>query len=106
MNINDLFENLQKSLIDEIKGELILNGNCIVWSYDLDRNVEEIEITDDDEIDYDLKESCSPEELLQEVFIDDKEIIEKFIFELDDYTDYWSISEPEINNNIISFKIY
>ena len=107
MNINELFEELQDNISDELKGELILIGNCIIWSYDLDRNgvVEDIEHHDDDELEFDFASTTSPEELLQQGYDEDLLIIEAHIANLDDYAD-WSFSDPEVTDTIISFKIF
>lgn len=110
MNINELFEKLQERFgEDEIKGEFSLNGNCIIWEYNLDNNSEEIQIPisgddDDDEITFDF-EAVSPEELMLEVYNEVLGLIELFFDELEE-TDNWTFSDSDIVDNTISFKIF
>jgi hypothetical protein len=107
MNINELFEKIQDKFIPEdLKGEFALHGNCIIWEYNLDNDCEEIPAPseDDDELQFDF-ESESPEELLLETYNDDLELIEGLFDELEE-SDNWSFSEPEIIENVISFKIF
>ena len=41
MNINELFDKIQEGgLSESINGELIVKGNCIIWTYDLNKNSE------------------------------------------------------------------
>jgi hypothetical protein len=113
MNINELFDEIQdRFLPEDLNGEFTLHGNCIVWTYDLDKDDVEDEIIvptnnkDDDEdaplFDF---ESSSTEELLQEAYDEDIILIEQLLDELEE-SDNWLFSEPEINENIISFKIF
>ena len=106
MTINELFEKIQEGLfLDELNGELIIKGNCIIWTYDLNKNSEEIETpTDDEESEFSF-ESQSPEELLLEAYQEDLEAIELFLDELEEF-DNWTFSEPEIGETVISFKIF
>jgi len=107
MNISELFEAIQnKFLPEDLNGEFLLQGNCIVWTYNLDNDSEEIDAPDenDEEQNYSF-DAMSSEELLQEAYDDDLECIEGFLDELDEF-DYWTISEPETNGNVISFKIF
>jgi hypothetical protein len=105
MNISELFEKLQDDILEELNGELILEGNCIIWSYDLDRDsaVQDIEVNDDDE--FDFTSATSPEELLQQGYDEDLIVIEGCIAQLDDFAD-WSFSDSEIGETQISFKIF
>ena len=106
MSINELFETIQeKFLPEDLEGEFILQGNCIIWSYNLDNDSEEIELPSWDEDEEFLFESMSPEELLQDAYIADSEKIEGLLDELEE-TDNWTLSEPEIIENTISFKIF
>ncbi len=107
MNINELFEIIQNKLSPEdLKGEFTLHGNCIIWTYNLDNDLNEIEIPneDDDEQDFGF-EAQSSEELLQEAYDKDFILLEGLFDEIDE-SDNWSFSEPETNKNIISFKIF
>jgi hypothetical protein len=106
MNINELFETIQdKFFPEELEGEFILQGNCIIWSYNLDNDSEEIELPSYGEEEEFLFESTSPEELLQDAFIADSEKLEGLLDELEE-TGNWTLSEPETNENTISFKIF
>ena len=107
MNIKQLYDILQEeTLTEELKGEFNLIGNCIIWSYDLNENSEEIEneIENYDE-DYYGFNNPSPEELLQEAYNDDLNKIETYINDSDEYNE-WTFSEPEVSDNTISFKIF
>lgn len=107
MNICELFEELQDNIFDDLNGELSLEGNCIIWSYDLDRDgaTPDLEVADDDDVEFDFASSTSPEELLQQGYDEDLMLIEAHIALLDDYAD-WSFSDPEIAETQISFKIF
>ena len=108
MNINELFEKIQENeLSGKLSGELIIKGNCIIWTYDLNKNSEEIEAPSDEdseELEFDF-ESSSSQELLLEAYNDDLEAIELFLDELEE-SDNWTISEPETSDTVISFKIF
>ena len=108
MNINELFGKIQEGMfLNELNGELIIKGNCIIWTYDLNKNSEEIEAPSDEdseELEFDF-ESSSSQELLLEAYHKDLEAIELFLDELEDY-DNWTISEPETSDTVISFKIF
>jgi len=97
MNINELFEKIQdKFLPEDLNGEFILQGNCIIWSYNLINDSEEIEPPcedDDDELNFNF-EAASCEELLQDAYIADSEKIEELLDELEE-SDNWTFSEPE-----------
>lgn len=108
MNISELFEKLQdKFLPEEINGEFSLHGNCIIWEYNLDNDSEEISIStmDEDEEQYFDFEASSPEEILLETHGDVLEQVEFYLDELEEL-DNWTISESEIVDNTISFKIF
>ncbi len=109
MNINELFGKLVERFgEDEIKGEFTLNGNCIIWEYNLDNNSEEIQMPisdgDDDEITFDF-DAVSPEELLQEAYNEVLALLELFFDELEE-TDNWTFSDSDVVDNTISFKIF
>jgi hypothetical protein len=108
MNINELFKKLQEEIqVGELKGELTLKGKCIVWTYDLDDNSEEIEspTTDDDDEPLFNFEAQTPEELLMEAYQEDLERIQEFLDEYEEF-DNWTFSDPEINDQIISFRLF
>lgn len=108
MNINKLFDKIyEDGLSDSLNGELVVKGNCMIWTYDLYKNSEEIETpTDEDneEPEYSF-ESSSPEELLLDAYNEDVEKIQEFLDENEE-SDNWTFSEPETNETIISFRIF
>jgi len=105
MNINELFEKIQDEFSDdELKGEFLLQGNCIVWSYNLEENTEEIDYQDDDD-DYFNFEATSSEELLQEAYQEDLEKLQELLDEIEE-TGNWNFSDFESIENIISFKVF
>lgn len=107
MTINELFEKIQNEFLpEELNGEFQLQNNCIVWTYNFGINTEKIQIPDDDDDESPLNfESLSTEELLQEAYDDDYDTLETLLDELDEIGN-WELSEPEINENTISFKIF
>ena len=106
MNINELFEEIQDKIYpDDLKGEFTLHGNCIVWTYDLDNDSEEIDLPDDDDEESFGFEALSPEELLLEAHQDDLFIFEGLLDEIEE-TGNWSYSEPEVGEKVISFRIF
>lgn len=107
MNINELFEQIQDKFLPEtLNGEFTLQGNCIIWTYNLDNDSEEIDmLSEDDEEEIFSFESLSNEELLQEAYEEDVMLLEGFLDELEEY-DNWTFSTPDIGENIISFKIF
>jgi len=108
MDINELFDRLQdEGLMDNLNGELILEENSIIWTYDLNKNSKEIEASDDDDFEEQefYFESSSSEELLLETYDEDLENIQEILDELGE-TDNWTFSEPETNKTIISFRIF
>jgi hypothetical protein len=108
VNISELFEKIQDQLnIDDLNGEFTLHGNCIVWLFNLENNCEEIEISenDDDEFDFYSSDVSSTEELLQEAYNSDLEMLNELLDELEEI-DNWNTSDYEIVENTISFKIF
>ncbi len=107
MNINELFEEIQDEFIPEdLNGEYLLQGNCIVWSYNLETVAVEIEYSDDvDDENFFNFEASSSEELLQEAYQDNLEKLQEF-FDESEQTDIWNISDFEASESIISFKIF
>jgi len=107
MNINELFELVQDNLDhEEMNGELIIQGNCIIWSC----NINSIDDGDEDDFSYDEEdvfsfESSSNEEKLNEYYSEDLETIQRVFDELGEY-DNWSFSDPEIIDDTISFKVF
>jgi hypothetical protein len=106
MNINELFEELQDNVLEELNGEIILEGNCIVWSYDIDRDGIAIidDTEDDDDLEFDFGSIKSSEELLQDAYDEDLFSIQSYVDGLEDNN--WTFSEPEIGETTISIKIF
>ena len=108
MNINELFEKIQDKFVPEdLNGEFTLQGNCIIWSYNIINDSEEIDAPsgdEDDELNFSF-ESASTEELLQDAYIADSEKFEELLDELEE-SDNWTLSDPETIENVISFKIF
>jgi hypothetical protein len=109
MNINELFNIIQERLqSDDLAEQYVLNGNCIIWSYDLNLDSQEVEESfeqDDDDDNYFSFEAIGSEELLIEKYDKGLEKLESLLDELGE-TDKWMFSESETNENIISFKIF
>ena len=107
MNINELFENIQDEFHpEELKGEFLLQGNLIIWTYNLTLDTEEIQYNgDEDDENFFNFEASSSEELLQEAYQDDLEKLQDLLDELEE-TDKWSVSDFETSDEIISFKIF
>jgi hypothetical protein len=106
MNISELFEKIQENLLpEELDGEFQLQGNCIVWTYNLNDKVEELPEPEEDDDDGFSFEAKSTDEILQESYDEDFEVLEGLLDQLDE-TGNWTFSEPEIVGNIISFRIF
>jgi hypothetical protein len=106
MNINELFEQIQNQFLpDELNGEFQLHGNCIIWTYNLDNDSEEIDYKDGDDEESQIFDIKSPEELLQEAYDEDFDSLKLFLDEVEE-SDEWTFSDPETIENIISFKIF
>lgn len=106
MNINELFEQIQnKFLPEDLNGEFTLHGNCIIWTYNLNNDSEEIDAPneDDEELNYNF-EAQSSEELLWEAYQEDLEAVQMFLNSIDE--ENWTFSDPDIGDIIISFKIF
>lgn len=110
MTLKALYEQLQDDdLANQLKGELILQKARIVWRYDLSKNSDtfedNVENDDEDHEDEDFGYGVSTEELLQETYDADIELIQNFVYELGDCVD-WFYGDPEIKGSIISFVIH
>lgn len=106
MNINELFEIIQDEFSSEdIKGEYLLFGNVIIWSYKITENNEESDFINED---YDEEifdfEVSSSEELLEEAYHEDFNKLQEFFDKIEE-TD-WTFSHSEIIDDVITFKIF
>jgi hypothetical protein len=106
MNIDRLFEKIQNKFdSDDLNGEFQLQGNCIIWTHNLEENSEEIAPPCDDEEDNYSFDSISPEELLLDAYNEDFELLEEFFEDIEE-TDNWTFSDPETGEYTISFRIF
>lgn len=99
MTIKDLFETIENSnIVNNLKGEINLSKNHIIWSYDLTDTEDEYDEYEDE------YEGSSTYELLQEAYEADYDLIESFI-DINDDINMWEIGEAKLGNSNISFKI-
>lgn len=113
MTIRELFETLQdERLLERLKGELVLSGKFIVWTYDIIKNSEELGDDNDEGIDmliaddeYNYNDYQSTEELLRQAYDEDLESIQDYITDLCDSIDR-AYSDPKIGKTTISFRIF
>lgn len=104
--IIELYTGLEINLsFDEVLGKLTQNENEIIWNYDLSMKDKDSEpYYDDNEESGDFVFSMGIDEQLNDAYYHDIEIIENIIDDMD--TGYnWCISEPEIDDESICFKI-
>jgi hypothetical protein len=109
MKIKELYNKIQEHefFIEELKGDLTLNGNCIVWTFDIKNSEdyhESTTINDDDDDEYCFN-ITSPSEILQDAYDVDIIAIENLVEEIDESSE-WSYSLPEVSETTISFKIF
>lgn len=104
MSINELFENIIETLSEDINGEFTLLDNEIIWTYDLCDEGDEAPTMYNDEEDINNFDSMSNEEVLQGVHQELYDKLEIFLDSINEI-DNWSISDSEIIDNSISFKI-
>lgn len=113
MTIKELYEALQDGgLLEKLKGELILHGKFIVWTYDIIKNSEEIGDDNEEGIDmlieedeYNYNDYESTEELLRQAYDEDLESIQDYINDLGDCIDR-AYSDPKMGKTTISFRIF
>lgn len=106
MNINELFEKIQKEFQeDELRGEFVLQGNLIIWSFNLTDDMDELDYVEEgEEYEFDFETECS-EELLLEAYHEDIEQVKLFFDEIEQI-DKWTFSDYEIVDDVILFKIF
>lgn len=107
VKIKDVFKEMQDNdiLQERISGELTLVGKSIVWTYKIENDLENIEDDEDiDEDDFNMEDSVSIEEILNDTYEEDLEEIKDNICECE-YFDDLVFSEPKLKNSTISFKI-
>ena len=82
MNINELFESIQDEFIPEdINGEFLLHDNSIIWSFTLIDEIDDAEYFNEDEEESFDFEISSSEELLQDAYQEDLEMLQMFLDE-------------------------
>jgi len=105
MNISELFEAIQDELLlDDLNGEFLLDEDIIIWSYNITEDSEEAEYLDDDEESFNYT-VVSSEEALQETYQEDFTKLEEFLNDTEEI-DNWTLSDSEIVDGVIVFKIY
>ena len=108
MNITELFEEIQKKFkFNELKGDITINNNSILWSYSFENDSNEIDHffdIEDDGADFSFN-ALTSEEILYEAHEEDLNKIEMFLDKIDEL-DNWTIDDPYIGGDTISFKIY
>jgi len=105
MNINQLYELFIDELSDNISGIFELDNNTIIWSY-IDNDVYESDIDDLNDYMFDDEISINNnDENLYDIYFEDKENIEIFLDSINEITNF-SLTDPNISNNSISFKIF
>lgn len=107
MNINELFNKFQdKFEEDELRGEFVLQGNVVIWSFNLSDDEELLDCIEeeDDEYVFNYDSKCD-EELLIEAYHQDLEKIQLFLDELNEMENL-SFSDYEVVDDVILFKIF
>ena len=107
MNINELFEEIQNEFHpEELRGEFLLQGNVIIWSYNLSDDAEDLTEFDEDEEEFAFGfETESSEELLLEAYKEDFIKIEEFLDEIDEINN-WTLTEVEFVDEVALFKLF
>lgn len=106
MNINDLYNKLQKRfLFSGLNGELSLNDNCIVWTYNCHNDADFTDKEFNYEEDGSGFESISSEEELQNAYNEDIQNINEFFDEIEEM-DNWSFTDANMLYKSASFKIF
>jgi len=106
MSITELFETIQDEFVSEdLNGEFLLHGNVIIWSHNLKENNKESTFLNDDDDELFNFDGTSTEELLLEAYQEDFDKLQEFFDGIEE-TDNWEISDNEIIDDVIIFKIY
>lgn len=104
MTITELYEDLKTNLpFNEIKGEIELTHNEIIWIFSLEM-VDSVSDSFHGGYDYCFDIIPSTEELLNNAYSIDYDIIQEIIDDIDDIRN-WNFSTPEIINDKIIYKI-
>lgn len=108
MDLHSLLLQFEKDDIVQatLSGELESGKDFILWSYQIYETGEECSCNyeDEDEMYFGFERPCN-EELLFEAYRDDFEEIKDFLVDLGEENE-WKFSDPEVVENLISFKIY
>jgi len=102
MNIDCIYEKLNKDLCYDLMGELILDDEKIIWSYNIEMNTSEI---DDNGISEEEVEFISIEEKLQEAHFNDLNLIKSTLNLMVD-KDKLYFTEPILNYNTVVFEFF
>ncbi len=93
MTIDKLFEEMNEHLCYDLMGELVLGDDKIIWTYDINKD---IDIIDHDGISEDDVKIISIEEKLQEAYYHDIDLVQNNLSLLDN-RDRWYFTEPLLN---------
>ncbi len=113
MDINELYEELGNNFsLDNLKGELSLDGNCITWTYylqpenDNDNNGDLFDdiIYEDESLDFKC-ESLNIEEQLSNMYDIDIQKIKQFLNKINEINN-WMFSKADILDDYIFFRIF
>lgn len=111
MTIKLLYDALMSSdLQEKLTGELTLHNKYIVWTYDLLKHSDDLEDDIDeycDEVDPDVDyiDMMSNEEKLTDVYDEDIELIQDYIYMINDCIDR-TYSDPVVTDWAITFKFF
>jgi hypothetical protein len=100
--IENIFENLNEELCYDLMGELCLDEDRIIWSYNIDKHINQ---TDNIGISEDDVEIMSAEETLQDAHFHDMELINNYFHLLEDKHE-WYFTEPTLNETTIISEIF
>lgn len=102
MRLNKTYNSLINDLDDDLMGELIFDDDKILWTYDINKN---IDIIDDEGISEEEVEIISIEEKLQESYYHDINLIQNNLI-LFDNLDEWYFTEPILNDSTIVLEFF
>lgn len=97
-----IFNKINGELCYDLMGELTHMDDKIIWSYDVDKN---IDMVDSEGISEEDVEIISIEEKLQEAYYNDLSIIQNNISLLYNRDD-WYFTEPILNHTTIIFEFF
>lgn len=102
MRLNKTYNSLINDLDDDLMGELIFDDDKILWTYDINKN---IDIIDDEGISEEEVEIISIEEKLQESYYHDINLIQNNLILFDNLNE-WYFTEPILNDSTIVLEFF